>query len=116
MKVYLAGPMTGIPEYNYPEFARVAAAIRARGWEVLSPHEEFGGDKTRTRAAYMREDIRMLLECEGVVLLSDWIDSPGARLEVANAQEFGLHFFDENLIPLLPLRVITKTENYDNGA
>lgn len=40
MRLYLAGPMTGHDNYNFPEFFRVAKALRALGNEVVSPAEE----------------------------------------------------------------------------
>lgn len=39
MKHYLSGPMSGLPELNYPAFARAASELRARGLTVVSAHE-----------------------------------------------------------------------------
>ena len=39
VRVYIAGPMTGIPQYNFPEFDRVATLLRAMGYDVVSPAE-----------------------------------------------------------------------------
>ena len=36
--VYLAGPMTGLPDYNRPAFAEAAAGFRGHARAVLSPH------------------------------------------------------------------------------
>ena len=36
-RLYVAGPMTGLPDHNYPAFAEAAARLRAVGYEVESP-------------------------------------------------------------------------------
>ena len=37
MRVYLAGPMTGVPLFNFPLFNKVAGILRDRGYEVFNP-------------------------------------------------------------------------------
>lgn len=87
---YLAGPMSGYPDGNYPAFTAAAAALRRRGYTVVSPHELHGGDVTLPYAHYIREDLRALLECDAIVLLPGWQNSRGAVLEQHTAHTLGL--------------------------
>lgn len=96
--VYLAGPMTGLPDFNYPKFHEVAAAWRAEGWEVLNPAEPPDGDTTKPREYYLRISIKMIVEeADAVMVLSGWECAPGARLEVAIARELGLPIYDAEI-------------------
>lgn len=40
MKIYLAGPMRGIPEFNFPAFHAMACRLRAEGNVVFNPAEK----------------------------------------------------------------------------
>lgn len=88
--IYISGPMTGLPEYNYPLFNRVAEELRAEGFAVCNPAEFFGGKGDRTREEYMRESIRCLIDCDRVVTLPDWDQSAGAVLEIEIANQIGI--------------------------
>lgn len=85
---YIAGPMTGIPEFNYPEFNRVAKLLRDKGLLVINPAEMDGAVGTgQPWDFYLRRDIVLIAEKVGrVVLLSGWRDSHGATLERAVAE------------------------------
>lgn len=109
MKVYLAGPMRGIPEFNYPAFRAGAAALRAKGHEVFSPAEyderKYGRDisnatgdaeqATKEHGFNLREalceDLRWICsEADAVVCLPGWENSKGAKAERATAEALGL--------------------------
>lgn len=93
MRLYIAGPMTGLPELNFPEFERVAVALRSKGHEIISPHEVCP-DKSMAWRDAMKRDIVVLLECEGIVRLNGWERSRGASLEHYIAAELGLTIYD----------------------
>lgn len=102
MKIYLAGPMTGYPDFNYPLFNAVTRIWRARGYDILNPAENFGGDTTREYREYMREDLGMLRECDAIALLPGWTDSKGAKFELAVAQNLGLKVLDATTMEPYP--------------
>jgi len=80
LKLYLAGPMTGYPELNFPAFHAAAAQLRAAGYEVVNPAELNLDPGTPWRVC-MQIDIRELVLCEGIALLPCWENSKGASLE-----------------------------------
>lgn len=94
MKLYLAGPMTGFDEFNYPAFNAAAARLREAGHDVINPAENDGGEYGKEWSYYMRLDMHHVLNVEGVAVLPGWEASRGARLEVIVAVSLGLPIFD----------------------
>jgi len=93
VKVYIAGPMTGIPDYNFPAFDAAAARLRDAGHDVVNPAWN-GVPLDAPRADHLRVDIRNLIECDAVAVLPGWDRSQGARLEVRIASDLGLTVMD----------------------
>ena len=109
MKVYLAGPMTGIKAFNIPAFDSAAAELRSRGYEVISPAEidgpvsrevlmasEHGSHddlpKTESYGFYLGRDMQIIVDekPDGIVTLPGWKNSTGAKLEVALCENLGI--------------------------
>ncbi|MCG8292272.1 DUF4406 domain-containing protein [Pseudomonas entomophila] len=88
-RIYISGPMSGLPELNYPAFNAVAELLRAEGFEVENPAEN-PEPECRTWAGYMRLALVQLSRCEALLLLPGWFDSKGARLELYIARQLGL--------------------------
>lgn len=88
-RVYVAGPMTGIADYNYPAFNAVADQLRAQGYEVENPADH-GIVEGAQWADYMAYDLTRLGLCGVIALLPDWEKSQGARLEVLIAERLGM--------------------------
>lgn len=99
-RVYIAGPMTGYPDLNFPAFHAAAAEYRKRGCFVINPAEMNGGDAeiaNMTAAEQqahwvrcMKKDINALLTCDEIVMLDGWTKSKGATLEHHIARNLGL--------------------------
>ena len=83
MKTYIAGPMSGIEDFNFPAFNAKAAELRSAGESVINPAEfdaEIGPDQPWE--TYLRRDLVLLAqECDKIVLLDGWENSNGANVE-----------------------------------
>ena len=111
MKIYLAGPMRGIPHLNYPAFAAARTKLRAGGHEVFCPAEHslkqhgqefadgnFDGCARQAERDYgfslrrtLGEDLAWLCaHAEAIALLPGWERSLGAPAEHAAALALGL--------------------------
>ncbi len=91
-KIYIAGPMSGIPDHNYPLFHKIADDLRALGHEVINPAElhPADGGLTHPWAYYLTVDLKAMLDCEAVYMLPGWAKSRGASLEHFVATALGL--------------------------
>ncbi len=94
MRLYLAGPMRGIPDFNFPAFEEAASLLRSVGHEVWSPAEQEQLTAVKTHgpenfAAYMERDLAAVCRSDAVAVLPDWQKSQGARLETYVATELG---------------------------
>lgn len=97
-RVYLSGPMTGLPELNRENFERAAKSLRSQGFEVVNPHDirpAVGPDATVDEAwkAALRADLAAMMTCDAVVLLPGWEKCSGANLELHVAHRVGLEIW-----------------------
>lgn len=96
-RIYIAGPMTGYPEFNYPAFNAEAARLRELGYYVANPAEN-PVPRCGSWQGYMRMAIAQLVTCDAVVTLPNWRSSNGAHLEVVIATRLHLAIFKEGEI------------------
>ncbi len=107
MKVYLAGPMSGIPQFNFPAFKTAAYTLRRQGHEVFSPAEndqlEYGLDfgknnatgdvaveKTFSLRQALADDTQYIcMVADAIYMLPGWENSRGAQAEWALARALG---------------------------
>jgi uncharacterized protein DUF4406 len=87
--LYIAGPMTGLPEFNYPAFFEAEARLITAGYATLNPARH-GADPAQTWADCMRVGIRDVTAADGVAVLPGWMNSTGARIEVRIAWDLGI--------------------------
>lgn len=110
-KIYVAGPMRGIPEFNFPAFHAATAKLRGEGWTVFNPAEKdnerhgkdiskgnLHGDEevaAKEHGFNLREalgcDLAFICaEADAIALLPGWENSKGAKAEHATAIALGL--------------------------
>ena len=93
MRVYISGPMTGLPGLNFDAFNEQAAYLRQLGYDVVNP-AEINPDTSMAWADCMRADIAALTTCTHIVLLPGWHASRGAVLEHHIAERLGMVVWD----------------------
>jgi hypothetical protein len=91
-RIYIAGPMTGHLELNFPAFHAAATRIRAMGHDDVIP-AEINPDKGMSWKECMRTDIAALVTCDAIHLLPGWEKSKGAMLEAHIAERLELEVF-----------------------
>lgn len=109
MKFYVAGPMRGYPQFNFPAFDAAAALLRSQGHEVFNPadrdRDEHGdgiadnptGDEGKAAEDHgfslrdaLADDTRYICqEADGIYMLDGWEASKGAAAERALALALG---------------------------
>ena len=81
-KVYIAGKITGDPNYR-EKFAKAEAELKAQGYLVMNPAilpEGFEWEE------YMDITVAMLRACGTIVMLPGWRNSKGAKCEYVIAR------------------------------
>lgn len=108
---YLAGPMRGIQDFNFPAFKRAARWLRDNNWVVYSPAERDEQDPmvpdnqllaqqghdwsgTHDLAFFMTYDLAAVCSHDAIIMLPGWEESQGARLEATVAIEVGHPVFE----------------------
>ena len=106
-RIYIAGPMRGIPQYNFPAFDEAAEALYNVGWQPVNPADldrdmgyepdEFPADHDWTQVpegfplkTIVATDIAELVGCDAIYMLRGWGSSRGAQAELAVAMWLGL--------------------------
>lgn len=94
MRIYLSGPMTGLPKNNVPAFNKAAKFLRSLGDVVINPAELDKGEPCGSWEECLRRDIKWLVTCDAIVNLPGWENSRGATLENYIAEKLSFTVFN----------------------
>lgn len=102
-RIYIAGPMTGHTDLNFPAFHAASTYYSRRGAVVINPAEinadevsAYHVERLTAEQHYaiwvkcMKNDINALMTCDTIVMLPGWQKSRGAKLEHHIARNLGL--------------------------
>lgn len=114
-KIYIAGKMTGVTQFNFPMFDKIRDKLLKEGFEVFSPadHDRFLLGKPEgwlpeekdSEGPWIKWSIKnapslrtmlgadlawIAAHADGIVMLPGWEDSKGANAEWALAKALGL--------------------------
>lgn len=128
-RYYLAGPMSGYPQFNFPLFHRAAKELREQGLTIISPAEldtpevqaaalastngALAGPNNQiadqTWGDILAKDVKLVADhIDGIIFLHGWDQSRGANLEavvglLVNKRPFGFLQWDDEAKKAVPL-------------
>ncbi len=101
-RIYIAGPMSNLPALNYPAFHAAAERLRALGYHVENPADNYP-PACGSWEGWMRLGITQMLTCDAVATLPGWVKSRGACVEVGLAQQLSIPVVDAAAVQAGPL-------------
>lgn len=115
MKIYLAGPMTGHPDFNYPSFHEAAKRLRDAGHEVFNPAENHDGRTDLPLQEYFKADLPQVCDADVIAVLPNWQYSKGATLEVSLARHLDKPVLDAVTLDLWQESATQEAERLVHG-
>jgi hypothetical protein len=134
-RIYLGGPMTGIPQFNFPAFDAAEVDLLDRGYDVVPPADlhdpvvrpqalasvdgSLGSVSVVTWGDCLSADVKMIADdgIEAIVLMTGWDRSRGARLEAFVGRLCGLPLLAYGPTdPLLPVPTGLVAETFAGVA
>lgn len=95
MKIYISGKISGMEARAAVLFQEAETMLIEHGYEVVNPIK-LPHKHDKSWASYMKEDLRALIDCDGIYYLENHAQSPGAALERYVAQWLNI---DEVFLP-----------------
>lgn len=99
--IYIAGPMTGLPGYNYPAFHAAERSLR----DFFQAKHIINAAKLNKAGTSWKKclvnDLKKLVHCDAMLVLQGWESSKGARLEVyvGKMLDMAIYKFDDDKNP-----------------
>lgn len=106
MRVYISGPITGMPfEKTLRVFSVAGVAVLTHGDEPITPFTN-GLPVSADWREHMRADIKMLVDCDAIYMIGNWWMSNKAKLEFDIAMKIGLLDYATQVVGHDPMELI----------
>lgn len=93
-RIYIAGKVTGLPLHEVTmKFGEAQKTIELLGFEAINPLALINDWKCDWSVA-MKKCIKALLDCDAIVILPDWEQSKGAKIERQLAEDLDIQIFN----------------------
>ena len=94
MRVYISGQITGLDiKVAEQYFEQVEKQLEEAGYIPVNPMKVVEYHPDHTWHYYMAKDIEALLYCDAILMLENWTNSKGAKIEHGIAQGLGLQLY-----------------------
>jgi hypothetical protein len=99
-KIYIAGPISGVPEGNKRGFQNMSNKLEERGIPYINPRakgfkEGDAPEGVDVWTYLMKASLTEMMECDAIVLLDGWMESRGASIEYRLALDLGMPVYFE---------------------
>lgn len=92
-KIYIAGPVTGMPQLNHHAFVDAASALHELGFEAVNPHTLCRHVHPDDWHTALKICLHNIVWCNGIYMLQGWQNSRGATLERSVAMQLNIPVF-----------------------
>ena len=93
-RIYLSGAITGRHKSEYEAHFNHSENLLRHEWGVVNP-VSLNHDHDKTYESYIRRDLKALLDCDAIYMLTGWEHSKGARIEFNIAVELKMKIIFE---------------------
>ena len=117
-KIYISGKITDIEKEAPALFKQAECALKEKGYDTVNPIT-LNHDHDKSWQNFMREDVKAMLDCDSIYMMSNWVNSKGAKIEREIAIYLGLKViyeepYDESYFVLPVIKEVISVFGIDH--
>lgn len=124
-RIYISGPISSDKEHYQEHFKKAVEYLHSKGYDVINPATEDYTEAVKESGIediwsfeawlwYIKRDMDIVANCDGIYMLDGWMQSDGAKIELAVAKRKGLPIYYESEEEMgTPLPDYTESELWE---